>query len=167
MVIILFSVFGFSTLAQSKERSEVEKNNSVYVEAGGHGGYWSIGYSRSVYQFKYGKLNLRGGVSVRNLYDFQQNLNPDLIFPFSFTSQFGAKSNFIELGLNRTVSSLSYFSPQVHEQKRMLGYSSGFYVGYAYDPSDQPISVRVFYSPITDFYSILDHWGGIGLNYAF
>jgi hypothetical protein len=149
------------------QASEGSKSNKVFLEAGGQGGYWSVGYERSLYKFKYGKINVRAGFSSRNTYDFQQNLNPDFTFPFSFTSQFGLKNHFLEIGASRTMSSLNFFSPKEHQIKRMLSYSSGFYAGYQYDPANKPISVRVFYSPTTDFYSILHHWGGIAVGYAF
>lgn len=157
-----------SSLAGLAGEGEVlSKSNVIFAEGAGHGGYWSIGYERKLYSFKYGKINVRSGASVRNVYDFRQEFNPDYIFPFTVSSQFGWNSNYLELGLNRTVSSISFFSPQDHQTKRMLSYSSGFYAGYKYDPVDEPISVRVFYSPITDFYSILNHWGGIAIGYAF
>lgn len=164
VIILLF----FSTLGiQASEKSFSGKSNKVFLEAGGYGGYWSVGYERSIYKFKYGKVNVRGGVSSRNIYDFQQRFNPDFIFPFTLTSQFGVRNHFIEIGANRTITSLNFFSSQDHKVKRMLSYSSGVYAGYQYESIKKPISLRVFYSPTTDFYSILNHWGGIAVGYAF
>ena len=164
VIILLF----FSTLGiQAGETNSSIKSNKVFLEAGGHGGYWSVGYERSFYKFKYGKLNVRAGLSGRNAYDFKQRLNPDFIFPLSFTSQFGVKNHFLEIGVNRTMTSLNFFSPKDHQIKRMLSYSSGFYAGYQYESQEKPFSFRVFYSPTSDFYSILNHWGGMAVGYAF
>ncbi len=161
MTLCLFAFGGF-TFSQTDSIAK----HSVYVNAAGPGGYWSVNYA---YNFRLGKnlyLSPSIGFSTLHLKDYSQSFNPDLIFPVGAHLSYGKKHR-AEFGMGEILSSFVRFDPESLSAKRFLEMHTYFLIGYRYHPPLGGMLVRVFYSPLLEFNQRYRHWGGISIGYSF
>ncbi len=155
--IILFSQVS-NVLSQ-----EQKANNSVYIELGGNGLYYSVNYERILLRTGFANYALRGGMSF-----FKMNTNRNIFsWPLELNVIFGQKKSHIEFAPGYTL---------IHESElgeNHFGSILFLRIGYRYQKSTKGFIFRVGFTPYTDFLidfwdtPQLSLWGGISVGYAF
>lgn len=83
------------------------RRNIVFIEAGGLGGYGSINYERLFYTKMKTDFLARIGLSTFNIYDFTNNINPDLLVPLIITGMNGCNHK-LEYGIGITITNTKH-----------------------------------------------------------
>ncbi|MBK7031060.1 MAG: hypothetical protein IPH45_18480 [Bacteroidales bacterium] len=86
------------------------KQNMIYLEAGGMGGYGSINYERFVFIRQHLAFSVRAGFSTVHWRDFTNTINPDLLFPIAINACLG-NDHKLEMGIGQTFTSIIQASP--------------------------------------------------------
>jgi hypothetical protein len=153
-------------LAVAQVDSTHTASNSIYLEAGGAGGYGSLNYERACYRKKNVLLALRIGAGIYHLNDYTTTFNPDILIPLAINSCYG-KSHKLELGLGQTLATIVRAGETDFKPKRVLNFHSNFSIGYRYQKKTSGLFLRCAYTPIIEFNRYFRHWAGISIGYSF
>lgn len=140
--------------------------NALYVEAGGTGGYGSMNYEKLITSQNHLRIVGRIGVGTYNILDFQNRLNPDVLFPIGINGVYG-KSHSLEIGVGQTISTLVKVDQTDYLKRRKTSFHASFNIGYRYQPKKGGFLFRCSYTPIIENYNYYRHWGSVSFGYAF
>jgi hypothetical protein len=163
---IIILLLSFSCKAKSQLDTNYIAQNSIYIEAGGIGGYGSLNYERIIFIKEKLKIGMRIGVSTYNLTDYTIKFNPDIIIPIAINGVYGNKHKIV-VGFGQTVSNIVEANRPNWEPKRKTNLHGNFTIGYRYQKDTGGIMVSCGYTPIIEFYNSYRHWAGILIGYAF
>lgn len=149
-----------SFVAISQDASIPFRSSHVYIEAGGIGGFGSLNYERIFPVKSKMKFGVSLGISTIGLTDFEQEFNPDLIFPFAVRAWMGRKHK-MEIGIGNTFASTVQVNRTIWEPERTLGFHGNFSIGYRYQKENGRMIWRCHYSPILENFEAYRHWGGL------
>lgn len=93
----------------SQSADSLPKLNQVFLEIGGVGGFGSINYERILNIQERYKINGTVGFSTYHFVDYNQKINPDLIFPFSLNFLFGNQKMKLETGIGMVFTSINVY----------------------------------------------------------
>jgi hypothetical protein len=153
-------------LAVAQVDSTHTASNSIYLEAGGAGGYGSLNYENVCYRKKNILVALRIGVGIYHLNDYTTTFNPDILIPLAINSCFG-KNHKLELGVGQTLATIVRARETDFKPKRVLNFHSNFSIGYRYQKKTSGLFFRCAYTPIIEFNRYFRHWAGISIGYSF
>ncbi len=140
--------------------------NSIYLEAGGIGGIWSLNYEQVIHTKADLRMGVRTGISTYPVADYTGRFNPDIFIPMALTGVLG-QDHCLELGFGQTFSHTVQTNYADGEPERQSALHSNFTVGYRYRPNKGGILFRCSYTPIIDFNRSYRHWGGLSIGYTF
>lgn len=137
--------------------------HSVFVEALGNGGLYSINYDHRFNE----DLSLRGGFSFYSGVDATNGAQVSvLLVPITLNYLAGGENHNLEMGIGPLLAGGSVSDADVGPVAAggLAGVTSTF--GYRYQPADGGLVFRIGLVP---FYSAQEFqlWGGISLGYAF
>ena len=170
-----------TTLTISNLRCQVteQKNNFVYLEGLGSGGYYSLNFEKTISKHFYGRTYLRAGFSV--FYDdWIKDNYPEKPFTFFLTYNFplyigneiGTRNLHYEYGLGLVTSvgeNVRHYNMLTAHKNSIYGYTLGGLLGLRYNLKKSPVFFRLTYTP---FYEILTKeyiyfWFGASVGYKF
>jgi len=163
-LLIMMTMSSFNAVAQVDSLNTYRSH--VYLEIGGIGGFGSFNYERILLTKTKLKLGATVGISTIGLTDFENEFNPDLIFPFAVRAWFGA-THHIEIGIGNTFASTVQVDRVKWEAERELRMHGNFLVGYRYQKRGGRMIWRCHYSPIIQEYEYYRHWGGFSVGWSF
>lgn len=140
---------------------------AIILDMGGIGGYGSLNYESTFYLKNKHLFSYRAGLSFFRFKDFERELNPDLLFPFSI--QYNLKFNHHQtfLGIGQTISSIVKASSDFSTKVRKTRLNLSCIIGYRFQKENKPFFIQISYTPILEHYKAFQHWGGIGFGYTF
>lgn len=142
------------------------KQNMIYLEAGGMGGYGSINYERFVFIRQHLAFSVRAGFSTVHWRDFTNTINPDLLFPIAINACLG-NDHKLEMGIGQTFTSIIQASPNDFKPIRTAERHTNFQVGYRYQKQSGGVFFRLAYTPFMEQNIRFRNWAGISVGYAF
>lgn len=141
------------------------RENAVYVEVLGAGGWYSLNYERKLLQANLLALHLRSGVSSYRLKDYELKWNPGFQIPVTAIATYGRKHQ-LELSAGQTLSSLVYYKTEQDRKARSFSLSTHAGIGYRYS-GKKGLLLRVTYIPMLEYQKDGRHWLGFSIGYAF
>ncbi len=175
----VFSQSNFQTKEKNKRLNNAIKNsadntskNTIYIEGAGAGGYGSLNYERLYFLPTKNKsvsklaFSFRIGASTYYLNDFTDTFNPEIIVPVALHFLYG-KNHKLEVGAGQTVTSFIRASSSDFQPKRDLRNHAHFILGYRYQKNEGGLMFRIAYTPLLEFNTDFQHWGGLSVGYAF
>ncbi len=154
------------TAIEAQPSEQLARENAIYLEVGGYGGYGSLNYERFLFRKRKANIAARIGFGTYHLKDFNNRLNPDLIFPVGITGFYGNKHK-LQIGVGQTFSSIVQGISNNFEAERATHLHANFLLGYAYQKEGSRLIVRCAYTPVIEFYKYYAHWGGVSFGFAF
>ncbi len=145
--------------------SATSRQNAIYIEGAGAGGWFSLNYERSILRHERIGGALRGGLGTYRLKDYTLQWNPDITLPLSVIFTYG-KRHKVEFSLGQTLSNIVQYDALKNKKKRILGTSSHIGIGYRYK-AGKGLMIRAIYMPILEFQQNWRHWLGISIGYTF
>lgn len=164
-ILILF-LFSYSVSFAQTDSTATTANNSVSLDILGIGGYGSLNYERTIFNFSSIRVGVRAGISTLNFTDYTTKFNPDIIIPISINALYGNKHN-LELGAGQVISNIVQASKKNYKPERVFNAHANFTIGYRYQKKKGGFMFRLNYTPIIEFYNDYRHWGGVSVGYAF
>ncbi len=144
--------------------------NTIYIEGAGVGGYGSINYEHiySLPNYSSSKIAVafRLGVSTYYLHDYTDTFNPEIIVPIGLHFLYGHNHK-LELGAEKTITSFVRASSRNFQPKRDIHHHAHFTVGYRYQKHKGGFMFRIAYTPLLEFNTDYQHWGGLSVGYTF
>ena len=136
------------------------------IEALGVGRYGSMGYRRLLSEDSIAQYQLRTGLAVMRLYNYENKLNPDFSIPLMVEAVIGKGRNRLELSLGQIFTSYSRFEISEFKEGRVneLSLATGF--GYRFVSSDR-WEYRLSSYLIWDDYDEIHPWIGVSCGYRF
>ncbi len=165
-ILVLLINFMSGHVAFSQKTSEEIARNSIYLEAGGIGGFGSLNYERMVFIKNHFTFAARFGLSTYNIKDYTNKFNPDLVFPIVLNACYG-KNHKIECGIGETFTALVQADLEALKPKRTTNFHLNFNIGYRYQKNTGGIILRCGYTPIITYHQYYRHWLGVSIGYAF
>lgn len=163
-IIILLLFVNFE--AKSQLDTNQISQNTLYLEAGGIGGYGSLNYERIIPVKVNLKIGARIGISTYNITDYTTKFNPDIIIPIAINGLYG-NNHKIEFGFGQIMSSIIQTDLSNWKPDRKINLHANFTIGYRYQKDKRGIMFRCSYTPVIEFYKFYRHWAGISIGYAF
>jgi hypothetical protein len=159
--VIAFFFIIKSGSAQYVKSDEFIVKNSIYLEAGGNGLWFSLNYDRILRQKEKVILTRRTGFSYRSYCN-------SITLPITFSFLYGNNNNFLEIGAGPTLQYISSSST--------TGFSTHGIIGFRYQEMEKSgFMFRVVLTPI--FWRYIDDniyrtgyyepWLGISFGYSF
>jgi len=164
-IICIYLSFNKPNYGQDIEKMDNRKH-LCYIEVGGAGGYGSLNYEYLLKQIDKLKLSVNAGISTYHLYDYNNNLNPDLIIPISIHGYFGSNHH-IDFGVGQTIANIVYFDNSTFKPIRKNSFSTNLSIGYRFKKDKGRIMNKIAYSPIIEQNKIYRNWFSIALGYMF
>ncbi len=158
---VIINLKTFSQIIQNKIR-----RNTVFIEAGGLGGYGTLNYEKLILQKYQLMYTIRVGISTYRLVDFTNNFNPDVILPVTFNAMYGFDHK-VEIGIGNSFSNIVHASFPDMKPTRNSEISTIFSFGYRYQNNSGGMVYRIAYTPIFEFNKYYRHWIGISFGYSF
>lgn len=176
LILILILLPQFNNL---RCQEVVQKNNFVYLEGLGSGGYYSLNYEKTLFKGYYSRAYLRAGLGVT--YDswikgnhpnekFTYFLNYN--FPMILGNEIGKTNLKYEYGLGLLLSvgeNIRHYNMLVAGKNSKYDYFITGVVGLRYYCKKQPIFFRLtatpWYEPLTK--TFVPYWVGASVGYAF
>ncbi|WP_338763122.1 hypothetical protein WAF17_18990 [Bernardetia sp. ABR2-2B] len=158
--------FNFSLKVFAQTNYDKNSKNVIYIEGAGAGGYGSINYERLCFSSSKTAFAFRLGVSTYYLNDYTDTFNPEIILPVALHFLYG-KNHKLEVGAGQTITSFVRASRQDFQPKRDVRNHTHFMLGYRYQKNKGGFMVRVAYTPILEFNTDYQHWGGLAVGYSF
>ena len=162
--IFLFLITHSNSCAQSD--TIPLRENRLYIEAGGLGGYGSLNYERAFARKQKWDIVARFGISTYNLRDFTDAFNPDIIIPISIIGLYGT-THHLEVGIGQTIASIIQTNQTSWKPERTADIHAHFSLGYRYQKEHGGTIFRLSYTPIIEYYKYFRNWGGISIGRAF
>lgn len=174
LFICIFFINYNQTFSQSNYKTNTTSKNTIYIEGAGAGGYGSINYERICFLSSSlaSKTDsnvafaFRLGASTYYLHDYTDTFNPEIIVPMGLHFLYG-KNHKLEVGAGQTFTSFIRASSKNFQPKRDIRRHTHFMVGYRYQKNKGGFMFRVGYTPILEFNTDYQHWGGMAVGYAF
>ncbi len=174
---VCFSIlFFFNHSVEVFSQSDYKNNskNTIYIEGAGAGGYGSINYEYIYFlprtfsnnQTSKTAFAFRLGASTYYLNDYTDTFNPEIIVPVAIHFLYG-KNHKLEVGAGQTITSFVRASSSDFQPKRDIRNHTHFILGYRYQKNKGGLMFRIAYTPILEFNTDYQHWGGLALGYAF
>ncbi|MDF1673824.1 MAG: hypothetical protein P1U41_09970 [Vicingaceae bacterium] len=164
IIIISFTCLPLISNAQKDiENSSINKN-SVYLEVGGSGLWYSINYDRILFKREHKALSVRAGISY--LGDFSDT--NAITIPISASFLYGRNKNFLEVGGGPTT--LHSFAESI------TGVGAIGIIGFRHQhTNNKGLMYRIVFNPFLVEYStdkgywnwVAIPWAGISLGYTF
>jgi hypothetical protein len=165
LIIFFLTVFlNLETFSQIKQYKI--RRNTLFLEAGGLGGYGSLNYEKLILHKNQIMSTIRVGISTYRVVDFTNKFNPDVILPVTFNALYG-QNHKIELGIGNTFSTIVRASLPDMKATRTLDFNTIFSFGYRFQKNTGGVMYRCAYTPILEFNEYLRHWLGISFGYSF
>lgn len=164
LIILILLSFSNATVAQNSVKEETKKH-TLFIEAGGYGGYGSINYEYLVKKIDHLKFSIRTGFSTYNLNDFTNSFNPDIIIPVGINAYYGSKHN-IDVGLGQTITSVIYADDKNYQPKRNYRLHTNLSIGYRYQ-GKKGFLFKIGYAPIIEEQKTFRHWASLAFGYTF
>jgi len=139
--------------------------NTVYLEAGGTGGYGSLNYERLLPFKNNFHITARIGFSTIKIKDFNQKLNPDVLIPIGINAFYGLNHK-IQIGFGQVFANTVRANLQ-GETVRQTNLHTYFTIGYRYQKESSRFLFGINYTPILEFQETFRHWGGLTIGYSF
>ncbi len=139
--------------------------NTLYLEGGGAGGFYSINYERLLFSKPpQWRVAARLGISSYHWRDFTRKVNPDVVLPAGIQGSYGNRHR-LEVGLGHSFATLvkaskTDFTPQrslTHHGYVLLGYRLQFRRWF----------LAAGYHPLWEWYRTWRHWGRLAVGYSF
>jgi hypothetical protein len=139
--------------------------NSVFLEAGGYGGYGSINYERGFFRFKKFTISASVGISTMKIMDYRDKINPNLIIPIAAHICYGFRHK-AEIGFGNTfINEVRYGT--IDTPKRISVNHGNMHIGYRFQKDEGGVLFRIGYTPLLENYATIRHWAGISIGYTF
>lgn len=168
-------MLGFGSLAQETEDDIFEKHNTVFIEVGGNGMFYSINYDRILTYGKTMHTTFRCGFTFMPMWEF---LDIETILGpiFELNELFGKQDHYFEMGIG--ISSLAFItSPPWPNGRRPIPEMATYImprIGYRLQKRDSKFMFRVGFTPLVFYMWDFDDtalgfvpWGGIGVGNFF
>lgn len=152
----------FSSNAQLD--TNLYRNNGVFIETFGAGGWWSVNYERKLFVKAKIAFSLRAGVGTLNIRDFRGVINPDITIPTTVFFATGRKHG-VEFGVGNTITNVVK-QLNSSDKSRELRYHFHGSVGYRYERKSGFL-FKINYVPIIDSYNSYQSWFGAAIGYTF
>ena len=140
-------------LCAQNDSAKIPKN-SVYIELGGKGQFYSINYERQLYKIK----NAKGGLAIGGSY-----LGALTSYYTSAEHNIYIGRNIHNLELGAGVNYLFHTNPNDVSEKM---YFNGR-IGYRFQPMEKGFIARISYTPLFYPEAGLLNWVGLSFGYAF
>lgn len=170
--VFLFFHHATCVFSQSNQEENTSKN-IIYIEGAGAGGYGSLNYERLYFLPSKSDLSpskiafaFRLGASTYYLNDYTDRFNPEIIVPVAFHFLYG-KNHKLEMGAGQTITSFVRASSSDFQPKRDIRNHTHFMAGYRYQKNKGGLMFRIAYTPILEFNTDYQHWGGLAVGYSF
>jgi hypothetical protein len=153
----------FGQLITEKEEIDIPKNNTILLEAFGHGFMYSLNYERVFYKHPVTHTSAQIGISY---YGNHSGIVP-LWMPLSINQSIKmAESNYIEFGVGKMFRNDGYVAEEGEFINDYQIEEWIFRVGYKHYFNNNWL-IKVAYTPIYQDKSEYMHWGGISIGYNF
>ncbi|MCD6366573.1 MAG: hypothetical protein J7L46_03435 [Bacteroidales bacterium] len=162
---IILMLFFLSVAGASESQNIKQRNNTIFAEGLGSGGYGSLNYEHAIFKKNDLTVAARFGIGTYNFFDFTNRFNPDVILPITVSTFYG-KNHHVEFGIGQTVTSIVQANSDFHPE-RENSFNGTFFMGYRYQKQMGGISFRILYSPIIEKNKYFRHWGAISVGYVF
>jgi hypothetical protein len=133
---------------------------SLFIEAGGAGGYGSLNGELDFLSYEKWTMSGRLGLSMYKLMDFERRFNPELIVPLTFSLRYGKKHQ-AELGVGPSFSSFPVLK-QMEKQRAFL-LSANFMLGYRYTTAKH-FFYRLAFTPMYETNKSFRPWFGLAIG---
>ncbi len=150
------------------EKEHMPAHQSVYLEIGGAGGFYSVNYDHIFFNKRFFKGGARLGLEF-----IPQSVAsdlPDVGVPLSLNGLlFETHDHHIEVGLGQTITTSNSIDVSVTKAtyKRQLTLSATSFIGYRYQQNQGGFLFRGGYSPLWINYDQVNHWLGISFGTSF
>jgi hypothetical protein len=134
---------------------------TIFVEAGGNGGFASVNFDGSFFVFKNGFLSGRIGLGYFQGEKYFGNSSGVIVVPTIFNASFGKSPNWLETGFGLSLGVST--KPAIYSRITPA-------IGYRFQKKEKPgIFFRITYTPIlaSGFGDKFNQWAGISLGYSF
>ena len=161
LITILF--FCFPSAGQS---DKTNRSNSIALEVGGPGGWYSLQYGRVLLNKNKYQLEANIRFSSYHFRDFTQRINPDFVIPLSLQFLYGYQSK-LSIELGHTIGSIVKVEETNFRPKRNTDHHLFFQVAYQYRKKNSPWFFAVGYTFLMEWYQKIRHWGNLSMGYYF
>lgn len=161
LLISLITIIQLQAFSQDSTQS-----HAVTIEILGNQFNHTFNYEFQKHFHKYIHLGMRAGFGLYQIKDFEQKINPDLLFPIAINTWFGNQHAF-EMGVGQTITSIVYYSIADQSKQRLYQMHTQFNLGYRYQKNTGGFQFRAIYAPFINQNKVFRHWGGLSLGYVF
>ncbi len=171
LTLLIFAV----TPAKAQQAQEQLRRNSIFLEVGGNGGFYSLNYDRMLLEAEYWRLAGRAGVMYYSTVSGgrEEGRSSWLAVPLEVSWLHGRKSHFLELGLGVTPLYQKYpqeGSVAPESELRLLPVGR---LGYRYQQREGGMFYKAGFTPMAQFskernlgHSTLLPWFGLAVGYT-
>ena len=167
-LIVIFLLFSNALLAQSLDSTKFKYKNSVQLEIGGHGGFYSFCYERIVLNASRFKTAIQAGVA----YYPPKTGVIDLWIPVAANELISFNKHHIEIGIGYV---FIYEAVRDQENEPILWQWNNFLtgrIGYRYQKPDGRLILRLGFTPLAEGWPKSNYYGfhplgGFAIGYSF
>lgn len=174
IIFTLFCVFAVSAVS-AQNYQQVVKKNTLFLELGGNGGYYSINYDRIVLDKQNWKLAGRIGAMIyrEELNYLESNHQLTSAVPLELSYLRGKGNHLLELGLGLTPVYQNYVNPEESRVSEQLMLATGR-IGYRYQRSEGGLFFKAGFTPMLELGAnpfsksgnTVFPWAGLAIGYT-
>lgn len=158
LFLLVFLLLG-TQFCKAQRNRELLNSKSVFFEALGNGGFYSMNYDQVFYHYKRKAFTWRGGFSLA---PYADKLSFSLLTELNYL--YGRAPNFLEIGIGLTYWQAPHISDEINWTVHPR-------IGYRYQLPNGGLFFRIACTPIVPLESNLDKyfnlWAGVSIGYTF
>ncbi len=173
IILVIFSFASSSGFSQND--NSIQNRNSVHLELGGTGGYYSLNYERNIINHNSFKTSVQFGIR------YFPGVWSDIWLPIGINELFSFNAHHIEIGIG-VVTLREMARDQLNNYAiidRFWSYALTGRLGYRYQKPDGRFIWRIGFTPFlqrerggliydpTAKLNIFNPWGGLSIGYSF
>ena len=163
-IFIISLFFQQNIYGQNSKEKTVRK--TIFIEAGGFGGYGSVNFEYLIKTINKIKYATRIGLSTYHIYDYTNTFNPDLQIPLALNIYYGLNHN-IDFSIGQSYASIIQAQETDFSSKRKNTFSTILSLGYRYQKAEGGFMFKISYAPIIEENKRFRNWFLLDLGYAF